>query len=65
MCDIPYKYIIKLETFAEDYQFLMRKFGFWEKFNAKHKLIGIVKGIFDQATLSLRLLTHVYFRKCE
>ena len=51
MCDIPYKYIIKLETFAEDYQFLMRKFGFWEKFNAKHKLIGIVKGIFDQPTL--------------
>lgn len=28
----------------------MRKFGFWENFNAKHKLIGIVKGIFTRPT---------------
>ena len=44
LCDLPYKYIIRLETFAEDYQFLMRKAGLWQKFNRKHKLVGQVKG---------------------
>jgi len=43
ICDVPYKYIVRLETLAEDYQFLMRMFGFWENFNDKHKKIGIIK----------------------
>lgn len=44
ICDLPYKFIVKLETFAEDYQFLMRKMGYWEGFNEKHKHVGVIKG---------------------
>ena len=44
ICDLPYKYIVKLETFGEDYQFLMRKMGYWDGFNDKHKQVGIIKG---------------------
>ena len=45
-CDIPYNYIVKLETFAEDYQFIMKKvLGLWnEDFTAKHKQVGITIG---------------------
>ena len=44
ICDIPYQYIVKLETFAEDYQFIMKKLGLWETFDEKHKRVGIHKG---------------------
>ena len=45
-CDIPYNYIVKLETFAEDYQYIMKKvLGLWnEDFTAKHKQVGITIG---------------------
>ena len=46
LCYLPYKYIVRLETFAEDYQFLMRKAGLWQNFNEKHKLVGQVKGTY-------------------
>ena len=47
-CDIPYNYIVKLETFAEDYQFIMKKIlGLWnEDFTAKHKQVGVTIGMF-------------------
>ena len=44
ICDIPYQYIVKLETFAEDYQFIMKKLGLWDTFDEKHKRVGIHKG---------------------
>lgn len=43
VCDLPYKYIIKLETFAEDYQFIMRKMGLWDNFDEIHKNVGVKK----------------------
>ena len=36
-CGIPYKYIIKVETFAEDFQFVLRKHGVWEQMIDKAK----------------------------
>ena len=29
-----------LKTFAEDYQFIMRKLGLWKHFDEKHKRVG-------------------------
>lgn len=43
ICDIPYQYIVKLETFAEDYQFIMKKLGLWDTFDEEHKAVGIHK----------------------
>jgi len=43
ICDIPYKYIVRLETFTEDYQFLTRKLGLWDQFDDVHKLVGSSK----------------------
>ena len=43
VCDLPYQYIIKLETFAEDYQFITRKMGLWDNFDEAHKNVGILK----------------------
>ena len=54
VCDIPYKYIVRLETFAEDYQYITRKLGLWDKFDAKHKMVGSSKGYLN--SLSLRSL---------
>ena len=36
-CRIPYRYIIKVETFAEDFQFVLRKHGIWEQMDDKAK----------------------------
>jgi hypothetical protein len=36
-CDIPYQYIIKQETFAKDYQFILQKHGLWEKLSNSAK----------------------------
>merc|ERR1712150_80142 len=34
-CGVPYRYIIKVETFAEDFEFVLRKHGIWEQMNDK------------------------------
>jgi len=43
-CDFPYEYIIRLETFSEDYQFILRKIGLWEKMSDEAKQAGSKKG---------------------
>ena len=45
-CDFPYQYIIRLETFSEDYQFILRKAGLWEGLSDENKQAGSKKGIF-------------------
>ena len=32
-CGIPYRYIIKVETFAEDFQYVLRTHGLWDHMN--------------------------------
>ena len=65
ICDIPYQYIVKLETFAEDYQYIMKKLGLWEGFDEKHKKVGIHKGQFHQGSTDrlARGILIVFFRK--
>ena len=43
-CDFPYEYIVRLETFSEDYQFILRKMGLWEKMKDVAKQAGSKKG---------------------
>lgn len=42
-CDYPYEYIVKLETFEEDYQYILRKMDLWDSMNDAHKQAGSVK----------------------
>ena len=45
-CAFPYKYIVRTETFSEDFQFILRRAGLWESLDAKHKRVGWKKGKF-------------------
>ena len=44
LCDFPYQYILRTETFHEDYQFILRKAGLWDTLDEKHKRVGAKKG---------------------
>lgn len=42
-CDFPYEYIVRLETFSEDYQFILRKRGLWKSMKDVAKQAGSKK----------------------
>lgn len=43
-CRFPYQYIIRLETFAEDYQYVLRKINLWDGLTEDVKKVGSIKG---------------------
>ena len=43
-CGVPYRYIIKVETFAEDFEFVLRKHGIWEQMNDKAREAAVSTG---------------------